>query len=541
MKHVAVVDTPSIKQFVFGADSLIDIRGASALLDRLNRAELPRWLSDDSQAYGGTVETVFAAGGAGQFIFDGLTDAQVEEILDAAAARFAAESDNQLRLVYGIAPWGSAGYTAAVRRAFGMLQRRREWGLPSRAVQTAPFLRECDSLGHLPACFRDSDRDEWVSAAARWKRREGEKVRASGGGAGPLATWRQWVAGRGDEAAEAGIPGDFQEIGERLDARGYIAVVYCDGNNMGRLVQELPSPGVARAFSEIVDSAVRAAACESLYTEVYSKAKRKKQLPFDILLLGGDDLVVAVPATAGLSFAIRALEVFEAETRRRIQAADQDVREFFLRRLGDGALSLSAGVAIARASYPFYLTLELAEDLLKSAKKGATQERLEKGEAYVTASYLDFQSIEGGATARLADLRAVDYCVYDTEGFAGPATEIAQRTCRPYSLAGLQLLVAEAKKLASIPSSKRHSLWEAALEPRPLDAEIKMQELLGRLGTRTRGAPSQQVNWWLALERLTPPGWVFEYPWYVRTDGDQVKHRKTAAADLLEVLDFLPK
>lgn len=40
--HVVVIDTPSIKKFVFGTDTLNEVRGASALLDWLNQEEMKK-------------------------------------------------------------------------------------------------------------------------------------------------------------------------------------------------------------------------------------------------------------------------------------------------------------------------------------------------------------------------------------------------------------------------------------------------------------------------------------------------------------------
>lgn len=548
MKHVAVVDTPSIKQFVFGTDTLREIRGASALLDRLNRLVLPQLLGEKAASVGGQVEVVFSAGGAGQFIFDGISGAQVGEILDAAVCRFASESDGLLRLVYGVAEWSDGPYADAVRRAFGVLHRKRDWGTPRAAVATAPFLKECESLGYLPVTRYEDD--EWVSDATTKKRLEAYRVRREAReeeGAGPMSRFYTWLEERGlrQEASMIRLAPDFRHIGGL--ANRYISVVYCDGNNMGRLVQELPSPGVARAFSQIVDVSVHEACFQALVDLIRCHARggggrNEAKFAFDILLLGGDDLVVALPATAGLPFAMRALELFEQEVARRIQeSADPEVRAFFQERLGDGTLSLSAGVATARDSYPFYLILELAEDLLKSAKAGATRERLERGEVFRTPSYIDFQSIEGGATARLGDLRAVDYQV-GPDDVVGQGADRVRRTLRPYSLERMRALLDRIGLLSIIPSSKRHAIWEAALEPRALDAEIRLQEILGRLSTSCRNGGSEQVNWWLTLTALVPPGWEFEYPWYVRRtkrDGREIEERATIAADLIELLEHL--
>ncbi len=577
VRYVAVVDTPSIKQFVFATDVLQEIRGASALLDRLNRVELPEMIQKAAADLGGSASVVFSAGGAGQFIIEGLNEDQVVTVLNKAARLFAEKSEWELRLVAGYAPWEDGSlYQTAVRRAFGMLQRVRDWAAPRHSVLTAPILRECDSLSHVPASFHEEE-EEWVSRATRLKREEATRVRtlrAAAGGVGPFVSWYQWLGRKLGRDVAVQAPDDFRGIGNALESGGHIAVVYCDGNNMGRLVQELQSPEVAKAFSEIVDSSVREACLKALYEVVYlphvqGRAKSEQggasergsgaesegtvssdevaeitTVPFDILLLGGDDVVVAIPARAALPFALKVLEYFETESRKRITEATGEVRSFFEGKLKDKPLSLCAGVAVARASYPFYLILELAEDLLKSAKAGATQERIGSGEKYATPSYLDFQWIEGGASFRLEDLRTIDYQVCECGVQVGDRMVWeARRTCRPYSLTRARELLKQAATLARIPSSKRHALWEAALEPRVLEAELKLQQLLGRLSSRTGGGVSEQVAWWNALGCLVPPGWEFDYPWYRRSeekDGKSGVRLMTAAADLLEVVEYLP-
>ena len=55
-QYLVVTDTPGIKKYVFGTDALAEIRGASALLDRLNRAETTRTLSQCLGQVGGRLE-----------------------------------------------------------------------------------------------------------------------------------------------------------------------------------------------------------------------------------------------------------------------------------------------------------------------------------------------------------------------------------------------------------------------------------------------------------------------------------------------------
>src|SRR5947209_18528703 len=63
-KSLVAFDTDRIKEYVFGTDKLKEIRGASSILDRLNREEMSRIVH---QADPGA-KTIYANGGSGLFL-----------------------------------------------------------------------------------------------------------------------------------------------------------------------------------------------------------------------------------------------------------------------------------------------------------------------------------------------------------------------------------------------------------------------------------------------------------------------------------------
>ena len=66
-KSVLSFDTDRIKDYVFATGSLSTIRGASAVLDKLNRVEMPQIISQVAPE----AKKVFADGGSGMFRLDG--------------------------------------------------------------------------------------------------------------------------------------------------------------------------------------------------------------------------------------------------------------------------------------------------------------------------------------------------------------------------------------------------------------------------------------------------------------------------------------
>ena len=66
MEHILVLDVPGIKEYVFRTERLVEIRGASALLDYLNREETKLFL--EKKLGEKNVDCIFAGGGTAQFI-----------------------------------------------------------------------------------------------------------------------------------------------------------------------------------------------------------------------------------------------------------------------------------------------------------------------------------------------------------------------------------------------------------------------------------------------------------------------------------------
>lgn len=178
---------------------------------------------------------------------------------------------------------------------------------------------------------------------------------------------------------------------------------------------------------------------------------------------------------------------------------------------------------MARATYPFYLLLDLAEDLLKSAKRGSDYElsnaRDPKGGQ--TAARIDFHLISGSTGQDLTSIRNEDY---------GMASDY-KRTLRPYSRELLERLRTSVRQVqaASLPRSKLRALSEAALEPLPRRAQRLARELFGRL--RHSKTHSEREAFAKAIEEWSP---MATFPWCKQPNGTT----NTILADLAEGCDL---
>jgi hypothetical protein len=531
-RYVVVTDMPGIKQFIFADDTLAEIRGASALLDRLNREDTPHLLKKYLQRSGASlIQTVFANAGTGQFLVEANDSRSIDRAIDMLSSDLRTLSEGEVRLAYGLATFESTrDYHQAVAEAHARLRRLRETGDGHCAVTLMPLMMECESLSHLPAegRFAWGQESRFLSAASRLKRAESRESRREG-------AWAEWMVhlAKGDRRLshvnwERLRPRDFEDIGEASSRSGYIGLVYADGNAMGRLVQELDDADTAGEFSRIVDSCIRHACYTALEqvlaaeVQVIREASQDhipSRLPADILLLGGDDMLVVLPADRALCFAQAAMQQFTEAARKEIAKLGPPVRTFFEERLPPGhGPTISCGVAFGRDSYPFYLLLDLAEELLRQAK-GAGSEDLSKTEFWAPG-YLDFHLISGAASHELEAVRRDVYQIATNE----------KRTTRPLSLEKLGSLrqAVGLLRAVSFPPSKLHDLFEAATVRQPATAEYRAREIFSRCG------PKQREALWEALVRL---GGIHSFPWSQTREGSRMF---TALADLAEAYYLLP-
>ncbi len=263
-RFLVVIDTPGIKQFVFGTDFLAEVRGASALLDRLNRVETEERLR---VALGAHVTRVFANGGTGQFVVQAPHRDRVRVALDQLAAYYREHTGGEMRPLAGVAEWPGeheTGYRDAVQAALDELHLQRSLASRHPSIPTLPFVLECQSTSHLPAVgvYRWGEEQLVLSQASRLKREESRAARRG-------ILWSGWMEsldpnGRFLDRADTLRYPDAQGIGEHSGRKGYVSLIYADGNAMGRLVQELDSHEVCAEFSKLVDESVRDACYEAL-------------------------------------------------------------------------------------------------------------------------------------------------------------------------------------------------------------------------------------------------------------------------------------
>ena len=533
---VVVIDTPSIKNYVFGTDPLNEVRGASDRLDTLNQRETEGCLV--AQLDEKRVECIYANGGSAQFLIHESEQDNVRMACESMVQHIRYHTGGEVGVVYGIAPFGGeTTYREAVRMAHFQLRCQREFATNQRSTPLIPLMMECKSASHLPAAHIDKNDGNLLSHASYEKRQHGGDARHHG-------LWKQWM----EDLKKQGQswPSDeywnklrcesLTDIGDCSSWNGYIGLVYADGNGMGKIIKALDLPPTYRQFSIIVDESIREACFTALNQVAGSEInnvrnalrnqKPFKSLPADILLLGGDDLLVVLPADRALDFAQRATEEFQRLTQEKINALeDEETRAFFREQTNNKGFTISCGVAIAKSNYPFYLLLELAGELLKNAKR---KDSFYSHSEADSVSRIDFHVVAGANSHALKQVREETYLAKEK------ATD--PRTLRPLSCQQLDQLRENVRELqaAGFPHSKLHALQEAALLPNERQTSMRIQEIFARC--RHGQDQSQRRALWESVDSMRPAGYSFEFPWF--ENGDQ---RLLCVADLVEAYRLFPK
>ncbi|MEM8615228.1 MAG: type III-B CRISPR-associated protein Cas10/Cmr2, partial [Cyanobacteria bacterium P01_H01_bin.105] len=165
---------------------------------------------------------------------------------------------------------------------------------------------------------------------------------------------------------------------------GDVAFIYADGNNMGGYIRrKIKSPQIYQNFSQDVF----AATTQSVYLALYEHLKPRRYkpdasssrrikseiwlYPFEIIAIGGDDVLLVVPADKALEVTETLCELFEQRLQNLSSISEpytpKEIHRYHANDLPSGKeqgeLSMSAGVLITAQNTPFYYAEDLTNQL----------------------------------------------------------------------------------------------------------------------------------------------------------------------------------
>ncbi|TMC18415.1 MAG: hypothetical protein E6J34_17170, partial [Chloroflexi bacterium] len=329
-------DTNHIKQYVFGTNKLKEIRGASSILDRLNRVVM----TQREKKYYDT-QKIYANGGLGLFLVD---------------SQQADKFGRYVQQEYKEATGGSVSVsyvTQALPKDFKlsdhipdrldllqwMLEKEKREVHQLIALPSHPFIRLCSSCGveyadaeieskyliHDPgetddlyceSCHKKRIQDKDVKDLITDFTKYGKRLKDAENKEQLWGTILTRLSELGyDFSDKPQRPDNFNVFRNFKGAKDYLGLIYADGNNMGRAFAQLTTLPQRKALAKTIDGAIYEAVCQAIvkHLQVADHLKPKEQLaddlkhavfPFDILLLGGDDVLMVVPASVALDVAL---------------------------------------------------------------------------------------------------------------------------------------------------------------------------------------------------------------------------------------------
>lgn len=398
-RTLLAVDTDHIKQFVFATNKLKEIRGASSLLDKLNRREMKR-LADQYNA-----KRVYTNGGSGMFLVED-SEERARDLGKAIQRIYLEKTESGATISFAVQRipddiddvWHDKRVHPYMRLLhYRLLQAKGSSHQKIEVLPSHPFMRPCDACGTRYAEKRytgpsadPDDQERCYCAACLGKRAEDHDVR---GGIEQLVkdkvitgnvaerpenpfAWEKLIGMLPPSYLKPNTirPSDFNELEGLSGGKDYMALIYADANQMGTVMDELKTLEDREAVAKMVDTAIYTAMSSAIVEHlpiVPGDGKEKYMFPFDILMIGGDDVMVVTPANVAMDVALTLAKEFRDETKK------NDIRE------EKKGYTLSVAVVLAPVKYPFGLLHDLAETTLKYAKKeGARREEIvrERGE-----------------------------------------------------------------------------------------------------------------------------------------------------------------
>jgi hypothetical protein len=482
-KSLVAFDTEHIKGYVFGTDKLKEIRGASALLDYLNRIVMTQ-LAKYYRA-----EKIYAHGGSGLFLID---SDKADEFGQRVQRTYRQETRGGASITYVVQDLPEhvtdvsdvdVDIWESLELMRWHLREAKDRDTEAITLPSHPLMHPCDSCGveyadaegPVKLWLRDpGEENSLFCASCLRKREEDHKVKdlipliVEGQSTEyEMHLWDDLISRlRGqyaDLTPNTERPQDFNVFRNFKGAKDYLGLIYADANGMGKELDKCRSLPALQNLALNVDEAIYEAASVAIirHLQIKDHLKPAQELdenlvnpvfPFDILLLGGDDVVIAVPASVAHEVALTIAEEFHNITK------EKDPE-------GQG-YTLSVGVVLAPIKYPFRLLRGLVDSTLKFAKdEGANRQDQARHQTKYGNTRINFMTVAGSSSEDFK--KAYNSLIEKRKPEAGE--EIGDKfyaTLRPYDPEQLRLLLdfIRSGHELNLGRTKLHQMREAVLK-----------------------------------------------------------------------------
>lgn len=487
-QSMVVFDTDRIKEYIFATGRLAEIRGASRLLEELNRSQTRQVIVDIVP----DADIVYHNGGSALVL---VPNSEAQAIINAVEALYRRKTLTATISGVNIRYEPNQPFGDQVREAFALLRRVKDEKEVEPHVFVSPWLRICDACGQYPASHTDSS--DLICGACHIKRVQGTEQRG--------IFWQDFLEAEriSDNCwRDNQFPRDLDDIGAVSKPPGYVGFLYADANSMGKILGKLQTQNDYASFASKVDWLTREVVHQALRKYARPRSIGERQVaPFEILLMGGDDLMLITAADLAIDIALEIVRSYEY--RARTETGHE--------------LTLSLGLVLAHARFPIRAMYDLASDLLKSAKR-------------VGGSALDFTVVTAAGSRNLAWLRdevltEKSFQVRPPEGWRYRLTQ------RPYRLTDFRKLCDHARQLKTVrfPLSRLQALYEG-LFVSGVEASLRTITAMGRASSHHKSRLQAFLTDFGSLPNIAPP-------WQRSETRENIF--TTALGDLVELYRFV--
>ena len=510
--QLVMYDVMAIQGYVFASRKLKENIGASIIVKTLFKNDLvdsiekyctdngigekcysTKWKEWEKDDFKGTLtaEVLYIGGGNAMVLYD--TKNTMVEVNKKLSMKVLEKTRNTLSFAVAAVD-KTQSFAEDYKNLFQSLNEVKSGHIFSVPLMGISITREGITDG-LPATSISEDGSALSSPAIK-KREEQENCYTKGGYFSKML---------GDKYK---LPQDIDNLGQE-DGENHIAVVYIDGNNMGKTIETAISGNkdyetaikIIRKLSLDIDNAYQDTLCEMAdYLDsnlkeggaLEKKIKRKddKDLPLRPIVVSGDELSFIVDGRIGLPLAEYFLEKI---SQKKITVNGKEVY-----------LSACGGVAIVKSHFPFHLAYALAEELCSNAKHKA-KTLAEKENIDDPGSWLDFHIVHSGVTNTLDEMRKRHYNVPGMEIAMGIASKNLtyknyNLLWRPWKICPADNSLYEMKHFhffrqkiltgpEAWPRSKSKSLREQVVK-----SKLEIDLILDELKSRGHSLPTFSVN-----------------------------------------------
>ena len=353
-EYIISLDMKGIHDYIFGTSKLREIRGASVLLDRLNREMPMNELGNGRYGQQGRYwDSIVLGGGNIKVLFKDKSIAEKFKIFLKDNFRKNAPGS---KISIALSQKNGDSEEQWLKRIERELQREKSLYKEQNHIVTSAYFKTCMACGLYPAEHPDTRMGEtrYICESCHKKVNASDEYR------------NMEIYGKLSETrADLNIPKEFSEIGKASEPEGYLGFVYADANRMGEYLAKIETFEDLKNFSSEIHKGTLNAAVSAI-----NNWFKDDRLPLQVILAGGDDLILVLPADKAMDVAI-------------------DFCDSFNRNLSSHEISTSAAIVICHDSLPIKNVLNVAESLLKNAK---AESRNNGG-----GTYLDFIVTSGSA------------------------------------------------------------------------------------------------------------------------------------------------